>query len=202
MVRAADRCSDDFAFMTKVIVRHGFDHIHQLRNAVFRNIVEATNERRDIARTTACSKDRLRHREAQRHVHRNAFSCEHLRCSQAFDHGRNLHDHMLWIDRVELLAIGENLVTRHRDRLGRNGALHDVANSFDMLVEIGKLATDARIERRVGGNACDRAPAVRLLDLLKISGIQKEFHHVLLRLVHLLAVCEHEGCAICKMRGI
>ena len=96
------------------------------------------------------------------------------------------------IDGGELLAIGEDLVARHGDRFRRDGTLHDVTDELDMVMKIGKLASYARIERRVSGNACDSAPAVRLLDLFDVCGIQKEFHHVLLRLVHIKAVCKNE----------
>ena len=88
---------------------------------------------------------------------------------------------MLWIDRVELLAIGEDLVTRHRDRLGRNGALHDVANSFDMLVEI-RLACGAN--RAWVGVAYAIAPQLFASSISIRSAVSKNFTAVIMTCCH------------------
>ena len=81
----------------------------------------------------------------------------------------------LFISR-KLATVADDLVTGHRHALSRNRSVDDVADPLDVIMEIGKLASDARIERGIGRYTGKRAPARRFLDLVQISGIQKKLH--------------------------
>ena len=60
---------------------------------------------------------------------------------------------------------------------GKTAFVKLVADALDVVVEVVELAADARIERRVGGHARERAPACCLFDLGEISSVEKELQN-------------------------
>ena len=88
-----------------------------------------------------------------------------MRGSQALDHGGDLH-HDVRGDLGQLAAVGDDLVARHGDGLGGNRAVRadDVADALHVVMEVIQLAADLGVQRRVGGDACQRTPASSLFD--------------------------------------
>ena len=74
------------------------------------------------------------------------------------------------------MGIAHDFVARHGNALGAHGAVDDFADARDVVVEVVKLATDARVQRRIGGYASEGAPARSFFDLVEIGGIEKELH--------------------------
>ena len=95
---------------------------------------------------------------------------------------RDLH-HYVGGNGGKLTAIGDELFTRHGNRLCGNRAIgaNDVADALDVVVEVGQLTADAGIQGRIGGYASQRTPACCLFDLVEIGSVQKEFHWILLK---------------------
>ena len=188
MVCTADRSRNNLDLLTvygiggEVIVVQRSNNIGNLIKTVFRDVVKTTNEGADVASASAGSQNGLRNAEAQRHVHRNALGCKCMRCGKAFHHGGDLHNNVR-SNCGKLATVGDELFARHSNRFCGNGAIraNDVADALDVVVEVIKLAADARIQRRIGGYASQRTPACCLFDLIEIGSVQKEFHWILLK---------------------
>ena len=171
VVGAAHGCGDDFDLLAvdgvgrEVVVVDGRDDVFHLRQTVFGDVVEAADERADVAGAGAGGQKRLRHAEAQRHVHRDALGGQRVRGCQALDHGGDLHDDVRR-DHGQLAAVGHDLVARHGHGFGGHRAVgaDDVADALHVVVEVVELAADFRVQRGVGGDAGQGAPACGLFD--------------------------------------
>ena len=95
---------------------------------------------------------------------------------QALDHGGDLH-HDVRGDLGQLAAVGDDLIARHGDGLGGNRAVRadDVADALHVVMEVIQLAADLGVQRRVGGDACQRAPASSLFDFARSAVSRKNF---------------------------
>ena len=89
----------------EVVVVDGGDDVADLLEAVLGDVIETADERADVAGAGACGQQRLRHAEAQRHVHRDALGGQRVGGGQALDHGGDLH-HDVRGDLGQLAAVG------------------------------------------------------------------------------------------------
>src|SRR4051812_5597437 len=172
--------------LESVVRVDGFDVADQL-HAVLADVVEPAHEWAAIDCASFGDHQRLVRREAQGHVHLDAFRAQLLASLDAFARRGQLHHHVLVPARVlaplaqHAIQIGGKYFYAHRP-------LHDVADLSDIGLVV--LLVLLRHQRRIGGHAVQDSEGRRLADLLDAGCVDKEFHGASFRFLRL-------GCGYC-----
>ena len=141
-------------------------------HAVGADVVEPSDEGRDVGRTRLGRQERLRGGETERHVDADLLLREPARRRQPVLGQRTLHDNV----RVEFRKHAPLVHHPGRvagDRLHAHGAVHRFANLLQEREEVASLLGD---QARVGGDPIDGAPTHGLADFREIRRIQEDFH--------------------------
>src|SRR5438128_5285912 len=158
----------------EVVVRVDLDDVANQLHAVGRDVVEPSDERADVAGADLRGEQRLRRREAERHIDADAFARERLARADAVARQRHLHHHVL-IDLRDVAPLAQHAGVVGRRHLAADGTFHDVANPLQVLAEIARLL---REERRIRRDAVEDAERGDRFDVLDAAGVDEDFHGV------------------------
>ena len=179
MVGRAHRGGDDLDHAVRVlagpiVVLDASDHVRELRDAIQRDIVVATNELRDVAGAGVGGQQRLSRGEDERHIHANALIGQNSACCQTGLADGQLYDDIR-SERGEPSSIGHHAIDRRRRGLSRHRqALAELGDLLHVGLEVGEGAARLGVQARIGGDAGQAPPALRLGDLFQVRGIDEE----------------------------
>ena len=136
------------------------------------DIVEPADERADVGRAGLGGQQRLRRREAQRHVDADALARQRLARLDAVARQRHLDDHVL-IDLRDVVPLLHHAGEVGRRHLAADRTLDDLADLLQVLAVIARLLGE---QRRVGRDAVDDADGGERFDVLDVAGVDEQFH--------------------------
>ena len=174
VLRMADRRSQHLRSVTVTAV-NAYDMGHE-RHAVLGNVVQTSDERRDIGGSGLRRQQSLPNGEDQRTVGADALPGEIVHSADSVGRAGEFHDDM-GMQFGETFTLADHAVEIRRDHLGADVAVHDVTD-FDVMTEAGLLAPDVFFghQRRVGRHAVENAQRMGTPDLLQVGCVDKEFH--------------------------
>lgn len=172
--RMADAGGKHFRF--KLVVAEYLDDLFDEQHAVGTDIIEPADERADEGRARFGGKQRLARREDERRVGANALRGKGFDCLDAVERERTFNDDV-FMQRGEFFAFDNHLVGFERGDFGADGTVDELADAFDVRLEIVVIGfAFFGDERRIGSHAVQHAEAAGFLDFLKVRRINEKFH--------------------------
>ena len=170
--RISYTCCDDLCIQTGNIedLSNLADQIHTSCG----NIIQSSQERRNVGCTGSCSQQCLVCSKDQCYVCFNAFCGQHFAGFQTFYCHRDLYNHVR-MDRCDLSSFRDHAFCVYSSRFyfTADRSVYNRSDLFDDLFKVSSLFCD---QGRVCGNATDHAHVICFFDVFYFRGVDEKSH--------------------------
>ena len=170
--RISYACCDDLCIQTGNIedLSNLADQIHTSCG----NIIQSSQERRNVGCTGSCSQQCLVCSKDQCYVCFNAFCGQHFAGFQTFYCHRDLYNHVR-MDRCDLSSFRDHAFCVYGSRFyfTADRSVYNRSDLFDDLFKVSSLFCD---QGRVCGNATDHAHVICFFDVFYFRGVDEKSH--------------------------